>query len=540
MSPIKIASARWRTALLDIPPQRIFWALLALHVLTWWLYGRFALVGAIHDDMAEAWVWGQELQLGYHKHPPLFAWVTWAWFQVAPRTGSSFYLLASLNAGLGLAGAWALAGQFLTGHARLASMLLLLLTPIYGILALKFNANSVLLPIWPWMTYFFVRTLRDGGTRNAVALGVLAGLGMLGKYYTAVLLAAFLIAALLDAQGRRRLLTPSPYLAAITGMAVMAPHVWWAMNNHFETLAYAGSKFSYPLLQIWSWAGVTALAPIAFGCVAALVLVHATGVAPGDLRARMRLWLADRRNWWLAALAALPFLITLAFGFLGHAKVSISYTIPIFYLAPVLVVMALGARVTPVACRGLATAAAAVMAFVLVASPVIGYARTRLDVTAAVEPRREIAKLATRLWHKEMAAPLTIVAGTNRYAGSLPFYSGDRPSHFIDFDEGRAPWVTPRRLSRSGLLVICLENDQSCKQAALQYETSGTIRYDVTLRRNALGHAGPAQTFTLRFVPPQPAGAAPPPADETKTPPVVASAKASSRITRLVRSTKHL
>jgi hypothetical protein len=41
-------------------------------VAIWVLYGAIsAAPAAIHNDMAEAYVWGREFQLGYAKHPPL-------------------------------------------------------------------------------------------------------------------------------------------------------------------------------------------------------------------------------------------------------------------------------------------------------------------------------------------------------------------------------------------------------------------------------------------------------------------------------------
>jgi hypothetical protein len=61
----------------------------------------------------------------------------------------AFTLLATLNAGLGPYGSWLLIGDFADGDRRLAATVLLLLTPFYTFLALKFNANSIFLSLWP-------------------------------------------------------------------------------------------------------------------------------------------------------------------------------------------------------------------------------------------------------------------------------------------------------------------------------------------------------------------------------------------------------
>ena len=93
------------------------------------------------------------------KHPPFWAWICGLWFSVLPRSGWAFAILSSLNAGIGLCGAWMLIGNFADGQKRLAATVLLLLTPFYTFLSYKYNANSIFLSIWPWTLHFFVRSI---------------------------------------------------------------------------------------------------------------------------------------------------------------------------------------------------------------------------------------------------------------------------------------------------------------------------------------------------------------------------------------------
>ena len=150
-------------------------ALFALFVLIWTLYGVIsALPAAIHNDMAEAYAWGREFQLGYEKHPPFWAWIAGLWFEVFPRADWAFILLAVLNAGFGLYGSWMLIGDFATGDRRRTATALLLLTPLYTFLALKYNANSIFLSLWPWTMHFFVRSIDDRRVGDAILLASLS------------------------------------------------------------------------------------------------------------------------------------------------------------------------------------------------------------------------------------------------------------------------------------------------------------------------------------------------------------------------------
>ena len=90
--------------------------------MVWTAYGVIsASPASIHNDMAEAYVWGREFQLGYEKHPPFWAWIAGLWFEVFPRADWAFTLLAVFNAGLGLYGSWILIGDFAEGDRRLAA-----------------------------------------------------------------------------------------------------------------------------------------------------------------------------------------------------------------------------------------------------------------------------------------------------------------------------------------------------------------------------------------------------------------------------------
>jgi len=101
--------------------------------------------GRINHDMSEAFAWGREFQLGYPQHPPFWAWICGAWFQVFPHEIWAFGILSSLNATIGLFGAWLLIGDFADGRKREAATALLLLTPCYTFFAFKYEGSHQLL-----------------------------------------------------------------------------------------------------------------------------------------------------------------------------------------------------------------------------------------------------------------------------------------------------------------------------------------------------------------------------------------------------------
>src|ERR1700733_3867676 len=171
--------------------------LLTGYAATWTLYGTVARSSQdLHPDMAELISWSRDLSFGYLKHPPLAAWLVRLWFSVFPLADWSYYLLAMLMPAIALWIVWRLASDYLALEKRIVAVALLTLIPFYNFHALKFNANTVLLPAWAATTFCFLRSYETRSALYSALSGVGAAACMLGKYWSVFLIAGLIIAAL--------------------------------------------------------------------------------------------------------------------------------------------------------------------------------------------------------------------------------------------------------------------------------------------------------------------------------------------------------
>src|SRR6516225_3756769 len=215
-------------------------AVLLVYAGLWTLYGAIAKGSQdIHADMSEQFVLGRELALGYAKHPPLAIWIVRLWFAVFPAADWAYYLLASANAALALWIAWRISARFLSGEKRALGLALLMLVPFFNFHALKFNANSVLMPLWAATTFFFLRSFEARRFLDAALAGICAAAAMYGKYWSVVLLLGLALAALTDARRVSYFRSPAPWITVAFGAAAMAPHVIWLVANDFAPFSYA-------------------------------------------------------------------------------------------------------------------------------------------------------------------------------------------------------------------------------------------------------------------------------------------------------------
>jgi 4-amino-4-deoxy-L-arabinose transferase-like glycosyltransferase len=496
-----------KEALPDKQMQSSLWpslALLAIFVMVWMLYGVIsASPAAIHNDMAEAYVWGHEFQLGYEKHPPFWAWIAGFWFEMFPRADWAFTLLAVLNAGLGLYGSWMLIGDFAEGERRLAATALLLLTPFYTFLALKYNANSVFLSLWPWTMHFFVRSIDDRRFTDAILFGLFVGFALLSKYFALILAATCFVAALLHPGRRAYFTSAAPYVSFLVAALIFAPHAWWLVRSDATPVDYFVHKTGFGVVTILI-ACVTLLAGV--------VLFHSIVITLIALikRSDPRSWPTAFKTRWeeprfqvLTTLAVLPLALTVVAGVLFRLRPDTNMTIGIFSLLPLLVVELAGTKGNDRLYRVTRKFAIAVILTAVALSPVVAFSKIwyRGDINYT-EPRKELAREATELWHKTTKLPLQYVGGSQRYEDAVAFYSPDHPHVFIHLDYRRAPWVTAEDLHRAGLLVVCSTTDEQCINSATKVSAPPTRQATLSLVHSFWGYTVGYSSFIVTIVPP--------------------------------------
>jgi 4-amino-4-deoxy-L-arabinose transferase-like glycosyltransferase len=475
-------------------PATLAAAFLLLHATVWTLYAVLSNKGAVHGDMLEAYSWGREFQLGYFKHPPFWAWIAGAWFEVFPRSNWAFYLLGTLNSGIGVIGAWRLIGLLARDADRFNATALLLLLPAYTVQGHQYNANFILVSLWPWTAYFFVLSMEKRTLLAAALFGALAAASMLSKYYSAMLLVTCFGASFLHPQWRRYYRSAAPYLSVCVCLLLIAPHVWWAIENGFPTLKYAESKRDFPSARIY-----LNIFTFAAGCIG-LNIVPSGLVALARLRgasAAPYAPVAPSYKRFVASLALGPFLLTLLSAPLGHFRISTNFASPIFFLMPLLAMQMV--QPPPMLLRRVALTAVAILyGSAIVIAPALPHLYARLGYPPP-KPAIAVAHEAKRIWSDVTHRPLRIVGGSAPYGIATAFYGGDDTSDFADFDQSHSPWVTDAAIARGGLLSICEADDRTCIG-----RTAG-----IAGSRREIGITVPSGAgsidFRLTIIPPRPA-----------------------------------
>lgn len=462
------APARWRRPFLRwLDGVEAGWAvplLIACFVAIWTLYLAIAYAGAgLHPDTLEAWTLGRHFAWGYHKHPPLSGWIAAGWTSVFPLSDWSLQLMAMANAGLALVFVDRIARQFVTGHKRVLVLLLLMLTPVYQFHAQRFNANSVLLAIWPLATWCFLRAFETRAWPWAIAAGCTTALAMVGKYYSIFLVASFALAALAHPARRAYLSSASPWISVVVGLAALSPHIHWLATTGASTFTYALAHANGDLASSLDEVRNFLLGLAAAMSISAVIWLLIAGPRLRQFPADFAAMSPGLRLLFYVAIGTivLPVLTSLGMGtdlpslwalqglFLFAILVvcGTSYPIERFHTVNVTIIVA-----------------GAALAAVLVAAPIHAVHRNDHGYEEGRNFYVQAANELTRHWREVTGEPLSAVSGDDALAFATAFYSPDHPYYARPFAH-QYTWGLPGRTTLDrGWAALCFRGQEHCNR----------------------------------------------------------------------------
>src|SRR5580693_9474280 len=216
-----------------------------LHGVIWtFILIRLKAAQDIHMDVAEAFAWGQKFQLGYGKHPPLAGWVAGLWFKFFPVADWATYALAMTTLGCGLVICWLIAVRVVDYRRAFFVVVMLALYPIFNFKGFKYNPDLLQLVTLPLVVLAYLNAFEKRTVRSGLWLGLAGALALMTKYWVLTMFGAVGIAALLHPERWRFLRSPAPWVAIVTLVVAMLPHLWWLKQVDFAPLSYAGDIYS--------------------------------------------------------------------------------------------------------------------------------------------------------------------------------------------------------------------------------------------------------------------------------------------------------
>jgi 4-amino-4-deoxy-L-arabinose transferase-like glycosyltransferase len=446
-------------------------SLAAVYAVFWPLYFTLTSYNLdIYGDMVENHAWGIAWQFGYYKHPPLYAWITAAWFKVLPRTDFAYHLLGAVNVSAAMLALWAAARRALPQPSALVAAAAVFYLPALTFLAGNYNATSAMLPFWAVMLLSYLVMIERKTAWSAIFFGIVCGLSLLVKYHSVVLIVSLLAHALWDRQVFPILKTRLLPLVILAGSIIVMPHVYWLFTHDFQSVVYAESQEGGGRFGSVKSAFVLIPALILYALPPYLVLFvffwrrgdRIPYFAQRQFRT-LRQSVAGRALWF--ALAG-PLAVTLILGLAMGAYVSTLWSIPFFIFLPPFYALLLPWDVASRAQKVIPVALTSYLALLLCLSPLIYREEMSNSKSNEAVPARLLAAEVDKIWQAGSRLPLMISGGDTFLANAQTFYSAFHPMGLQGFSFAITPWITPEQIKSRGAAFLCQPADQNCVSAS--------------------------------------------------------------------------
>ena len=438
-------------------PYPAFALFAALHGLVWTLLPSL-LYPNLPLDLIEALTYGREWQLGYDKLPPLPWWLVEIARQIVGHD-FAYYALAQIAVLIAFWLVFAAALPVAGPAGAFASILIADGLHYFGYTAAKFNHDVIQLPFWALAGFSLQRALRGGGLVYWALLGAAIGSALWAKYFVVVLAMPVALFLLLDPRARRSLLTPGPWIAGASALALMAPHFLWLMRNDFLPFAYAAARAapSRGAIDHLLHPGAFALGQVFFLLPALLIALPLFWPRNKDAKTAA----ADFDFRIVTLLAFGPAVTVIALSALSGRGTIAMWGYPLWlFLGSWIVLVAGRSRTERSLGRILAHwgAVFAVMAIVFVANYEV---LPRFDhrYRAAFFPGKALGQEISRRYRAAAQQPLVYVVGSMWEGGNIGHYAPERPRVLIDGRPERAPWIDLADLRSKGAVFVWTEGD---------------------------------------------------------------------------------
>ncbi len=268
--------------------NQCFGVFVVLHVVLWTLAPTLFRCN-LPMDALEGMNWGHQLALGYDKNPWLNAWLSRLALILGGPSGWMTYLFSQMSVGLCFFAVFQLGKKILPPFLALAGVLMLEGLQYFNFHAIDFNDNTLELSLWALTILFYYCALTKNHLRDWVWTGVFAGLGMMAKYYTVLLLFSLIVFAVWESESRTVWRQKGVYVAFAVFLVICLPHLLWLFQHDFVTVRYVGARvgeqplwwhhFFYPVEFLWQQfevllPGLVLLLPIYMIKQSGIVLAH--------------------------------------------------------------------------------------------------------------------------------------------------------------------------------------------------------------------------------------------------------------------------
>ena len=221
----------------------LLYIFLIIHFSIWTLIPTFVYEN-LPLDTIEALVWGNGIEWGNNKHPPLSIFFTELIYSIFKTNNFAYYLLCQTFILINFIYIYKLS-KFFFDEKRTQIFIVFLTSLIfyYSLSSTEFNVNICILPFWTSAIYYTFKSVEKNKNKDWALLGLVCALGFLSKYIIAYLFFGIIV-FLIFIFAKEKKINLKIFISLFVFIVIISPHILWLIENNFETIKYAFGRVS--------------------------------------------------------------------------------------------------------------------------------------------------------------------------------------------------------------------------------------------------------------------------------------------------------
>jgi len=438
--------------------SQIFWLIIFLHMLIWTITPTI-IRHALSDDFIEAVTWGQQFSWGYDKNPWLTGWLAHLGILIGGQSGIGIYFIQALFIAIGLISVWQIVKK--SGHIVYAFIAAIMYEACacYSVDLQIYNDNYILMGLLPLASLFFYRSIQKNYLSDWLIAAMITGLAVMAKY-DAILFAISIFCFLISQKKRWQYATSrNTWLALFAFLLIISPNIIWLIQHDFSTLTYAFNERANFQNKPWLTQTLNNLNFIwltLLGFIPAFILLLFAidkKTAPAinfDLIKSTERKIAIQDNIAFLFWAGFgPIILLILLGFILGLTLHREWGNTFISLWGAFILLRWHPNISLRSFKRFIIAAFVVLFFWPIADLIVSFKKDTGNF-----PAKEMANIATDIWHDQFHSQLKYVAGDRYTAGYVGLHSSDHPAVWMEWNNTASTWIDEKNLRCHGALFI--------------------------------------------------------------------------------------
>lgn len=435
------------------------------HIFLWTLVPSITNTN-LHLDTIEALAWGNQLQFGYDKYPPIFPLFTEIFFKIFGNQDWAFYLLSQLFVVSSFLIIFQLSKNFFENYIYcFFSVLLLEAIYFFNYTTPELNAFLCQFPFLSLTALYCWRAIDKNKNFDWIMFGFFAGIATLTYYLSLYLLASIAIFFISEIIINKKF-NIKYILTLMVYVITLSPHLFWIFQDNFKSIEYAFFRsFGDPLSELNSFPFLGNITyPFIFLIKQTVILVPFFIMLSFIVSSfNTKINLKDKKLIFLFSIAILPIILMFFTSLIGGVRIRTMW-MTTFYLFPGIFFLYLFKfNMTLKKYKKFIIIFLSIFLIAPISYGIDSYVQSdkRTDF-----PGKQIAVTIQTEWNKNFSNSIDVVAGQGWvyggwYAGNLSYHLKSRP---------KLKYALNKNLENGRIWIDVLDKIKSCKGVIFKIE----------------------------------------------------------------------